>query len=173
MLCLYVQYTFCCELFNVLFSHCVWEQPSGCKLAQGWSSNPGNSAAWEQCWGHVLKRENPPLWIWIVAALLYRTAVDNSFQGGNWGMPWKGFSFGGGLLSSRWNFRKAASVCKSLSCNTFVSVAFPPEVQLFILNTATLFFFLFCFSFFFPFFFQYFFLSTFLVLSAMHKAKWI
>lgn len=74
-------------------------------------------------------------------------------------MPWKGFSFGGGLLSSRWNFRKAASVCKSLSCNTFVSVAFPPEVQLFILNTATLFFFLVLFFFFFSFFFSNIFFS--------------
>lgn len=37
------------------------------------------------------------------------------------------------------SFRQAASVCKSLSCNTFVSVAFLPEVQLFILNPASLF----------------------------------
>lgn len=148
MLCLYVQYVFYCELFSVLFSNHIWGQPAGWRLAQGWFRNPESSAEWEQLWGDIPKCEQSSVMNLKCCCSLVQNSSGKQFS------RWELRDALERNLLWRWtahllmeSFRQAASVCKSLSCNTFVSVASSPEVHLFILNTASLFY-LFCGGFF-------------------------
>lgn len=97
-------------------------------LLQGWSSNPENSAALRQLWGETPNCEKSSMMNLKCWCSLVQDSSGKQFS------KWELRDALERNLLWRWtahllmeSFRQAASVCKSLSCNTFVGVAFSLE----------------------------------------------